>query len=89
MSQYESCQQGEGSPATNGETTMNALNTSKPANDTSTRDLDVAQVAKLIRAAYKAARDTQRIGMEHIVAAAEAECRAAGKLFRGLKKDDD
>ncbi len=42
----------------------------------------------ILRAAYKAARDTKRIGMEHIVAAAEAECRAAGKLFRGLKRDE-
>jgi SpoVK/Ycf46/Vps4 family AAA+-type ATPase len=43
----------------------------------------------ILRAAYKAARDTKRITMDHIVAAAEAECRQAGRLFRGLKKDED
>lgn len=56
----------------------------------------------ILRAAYKAAREAQEaysgkgkgrpfrgITMEHIVAAAEAECRHAGKLFRGLKRDDD
>ncbi len=42
----------------------------------------------ILRAAYKAARDTKRITMEHLVSAAEAECRAAGRLFRGLKQDD-
>ncbi len=43
----------------------------------------------IVRAAYKAARDERRITLEHIVAAAEAECRAAGRLFRGLKAEDE
>lgn len=43
----------------------------------------------LLRAAYKAAQDRTRITMDHIVAAAEAECRQAGRLFRGLKRHDD
>lgn len=43
----------------------------------------------IVRAAYKAARDEKRITLEHIVAAAEAECRAAGRLFRGLKPEDE
>ena len=42
----------------------------------------------ILRAAYKAARDTKRITMDHLVASAEAECKAAGRLFRGLKKDE-
>lgn len=42
----------------------------------------------ILRAAYKAARDQRPISIEHIVAAAEAECRAAGRLFRGLKSED-
>lgn len=42
----------------------------------------------LLRAAYHAARDGTRISMQHIVDAAEAECRHAGRLFRGLKEDD-
>ncbi len=43
----------------------------------------------ILRAAYKAARDEKRITLEHIVAAAEAECRAAGRLFRGWKPEDE
>ena len=43
----------------------------------------------IVRAAYKAARDEKRITLAHIVAAAEAECRAAGRLFRGLKPEDE
>jgi len=42
----------------------------------------------ILRAAYRAARDRRPISMEHLVDAAEAECRHAGKLFRGLKQDD-
>ncbi len=42
----------------------------------------------ILRAAYRAARDGRPIGMDHLVAAAESECRHAGKLFRGLKKDE-
>lgn len=42
----------------------------------------------ILRAAYRAARDTMRIDMDHIVAAAEAECRHAGKVFRGLKREE-
>lgn len=42
----------------------------------------------LLRAAYHAARDGTRISMQHLVDAAEAECRHAGRLFRGLKEDD-
>lgn len=42
----------------------------------------------ILRAAYRAARDGRRIGMDHLVDAAEAECRHAGRLFRGLKKDE-
>ncbi|MBM4397702.1 MAG: ATP-binding protein [Deltaproteobacteria bacterium] len=36
-----------------------------------------------------AQRPFRGITMDHVVAAAEAECRHAGKLFRGLKRDDD
>jgi SpoVK/Ycf46/Vps4 family AAA+-type ATPase len=43
----------------------------------------------VLRAAYKAARSRSAITMEHVVAAAEAECRFAGRLFRGLRRDDD
>ena len=43
----------------------------------------------ILRAAYKAARDQKVIETGHIVAATEAECRATGRLFRGLKKDED
>jgi SpoVK/Ycf46/Vps4 family AAA+-type ATPase len=42
----------------------------------------------VLRAAYKAARDTKRITMKNIVDAAEAECRQSGRLFRGLRQDD-
>jgi SpoVK/Ycf46/Vps4 family AAA+-type ATPase len=42
----------------------------------------------ILRAAYRAARDGRRIGMDHIVDSAEAECRHAGRLFRGLKRED-
>lgn len=42
----------------------------------------------ILRAAYRAARDGRPISMDHLVDAAEAECRHAGKLFRGLKQDD-
>ncbi len=42
----------------------------------------------ILRAAYRAARDGRRIGMDHLVDSAEAECRHAGRLFRGLKRED-
>jgi SpoVK/Ycf46/Vps4 family AAA+-type ATPase len=42
----------------------------------------------VLRAAYKAAKDKTHITLRHVVSAAEAECRHAGKLFRGLKLDD-
>jgi SpoVK/Ycf46/Vps4 family AAA+-type ATPase len=40
----------------------------------------------VLRAAYKAARDSKRVGMNHVISAAEAECRHAGRLFRGIKE---
>lgn len=43
----------------------------------------------ILRAAYKAARDGRLITTQHIVSAAEAECRATGRLFRGLKREED
>ncbi|MBL6975602.1 MAG: ATP-binding protein [Deltaproteobacteria bacterium] len=43
----------------------------------------------ILRAAYKAARDGLLITTDHIVSAAEAECRASGRLFRGLKREED
>ncbi|NOZ00935.1 MAG: ATP-binding protein, partial [Deltaproteobacteria bacterium] len=43
----------------------------------------------ILRAAYKAASDGKAIGTDHVVAAAEAECRACGRLFRGLKNGED
>lgn len=42
----------------------------------------------LLRAAYRAARDGTRITMDHLIDAAEAECRHAGRLFRGLREED-
>jgi SpoVK/Ycf46/Vps4 family AAA+-type ATPase len=42
----------------------------------------------ILRAAYRAAKDGTRIGMNHLVDAAESECRHAGRLFRGLKRGD-
>ncbi|MBM4389154.1 MAG: ATP-binding protein, partial [Deltaproteobacteria bacterium] len=43
----------------------------------------------IIRAAYRAAKDNSIIGMTHIISAAEAECKAAGRLFRGINQEDD
>jgi len=43
----------------------------------------------ILRAAYKAAGEKDIIRTDHIVDAAEAECRASGRLFRGLKRDED
>jgi len=42
----------------------------------------------IIRAAYRAAREGKAIGMAHLISAAEAECRAAGRLFRKPTDED-
>ena len=42
----------------------------------------------IVRAAYRAAREGKAVGMAHLISAAEAECRAAGRLFRKPMDED-
>jgi SpoVK/Ycf46/Vps4 family AAA+-type ATPase len=43
----------------------------------------------IVRAAYMAAGEKSSITMKHILEAAERECKSAGRLFRGLKTEED
>ena len=43
----------------------------------------------VIRAAYRAAARSTKIGMDDISEAAKQECAAAGKLYRVIANNDD